>query len=161
MPEEMRRRISSQSQTGSLQWQTLWVGRMSTFKRHHLGMLAKITYQMILCSNNAVCLIGLQVKTLPQSHPTAPWYDASCRDAKANTRRLERFYRTSRTPAALAAWRMQSRYLRKFLQERYKEYWTETIIANIGNSKTLWSKFSRLLNEVPTVATTHHTAAAY
>ena len=59
---------------------------------------------------------------------------------------------------------MQSRYLRKCLQERCKEYRTDTITVNIGNSKTLWLKVSRLLNEVSTVAATRHTAddfAAY
>ena len=98
------------------------------------------------------------VKVVMRSRLTAPWYDASCRNAKANTRRLERFYRTSWTPAALAAWRMQSRYLRKFLQERHKEYWTDIVTANSRNSKILWSKVSRLLNEVPTVAATKRTS---
>ena len=48
------------------------------------------------------------IKVTIQSRWTATWYDASCCDAKVNTHRLERFYRTSRasrTPAALITWR--------------------------------------------------------
>ena len=49
-----------------------------------------------------------------RSRPTAPWYDDECVNVKANTRRLERFYRTRRTPAALDAWRSQLEYQRYY-----------------------------------------------
>ena len=51
-------------------------------------------------------------KVTIRSRPTAPWYDAGCVNVKANTRRLERFYRTRSTPTALDASSRQLKYER-------------------------------------------------
>ena len=83
------------------------------------------------------------------SRPTAPWFDAGYRAVKLNTRRLERQYRQYHTPSTYAAWKSQSRFLGYYLQGRYKEFWTSTINANLGDSKMLWSKVNSLLPEAP------------
>ena len=93
-----------------------------------------------------------------RSQPTAPWYDAGCVNVKSNTRRLERFYCTRRTPAALDVWRSQLKYQRYYMQERYREYWTNATTNNLSNSKVLWSKVSSLLEPRPPSSTSKHTA---
>ena len=81
-------------------------------------------WYFLLNDNNNDTLVQLVdthtslVEVTMGSRPTAHWCDARCCNAKANTRRLERFYRTSETSAARVAWRMQSRYLRKMHQKR-------------------------------------------
>ena len=44
------------------------------------------------------------------------------------------------------------------MQERYREYWTNTITNNLSNSKVLWSKVSGLLEPRPSSSTFKHTA---
>ena len=92
------------------------------------------------------------------SRPTAPWYDAGCVNVKANTRRLERFYCTCHTPAALDAWRSQVKYQRYNMYKRYREYWTNAITNNLSNSKVLWSKVNSLLEPRQPSFTSKHTA---
>ena len=84
-------------------------------------------------------------KTTICSRPSALWYDASCVNVKVNTRHLERLYHAHRTPTLFDAWLNQSRYLRFYLQERYREYWMNTISMSMSNSKALWSQVSGLL----------------
>jgi len=47
-----------------------------------------------------------------RAHRNAPWYDDDCRAVKAETRRLERIFRSNRSDAVRKAWRHQSRYQR-------------------------------------------------
>ena len=68
---------------------------------------------------------------------------------KTDTRRLGRLHRRFQTAVTLAAWKDKSRFLRNYLQEQYRDYWTRTITANMSNSKTLWSKVNLLLQEIP------------
>ena len=91
-------------------------------------------------------------KVVIRSRPTAPWYDASCVNFKVNTR-LERFYRARRIPTLFDAWRNQLKYQRYYMQERYREYWTNAITDNLHNSKLLWSKVSGLLEAQPQSST--------
>ena len=93
-------------------------------------------------------------KVTTRSRPIASWYDAGCLNDKANTRRLERFYRT---PAALDVWRSQRKYQRYYMQERYREYWTNAITNNLSNSKILWFKLNGLL-QPSQPSTSKHTA---
>ena len=77
---------------------------------------------------------------------------------KANTWRLERFYHMCRTPAALDAWRSQLKCQHYYVQEQYREYWTNAITNNFINSKVIWSKVSGLLEPGQPSSTSKHTA---
>ena len=72
-------------------------------------------------------------KVTIRSRPIAPWYNTGCVNFRNNTRRLERFYRTRRTPAALDALRSQLKFQRNYIQERHREYWTNAITNNLSN----------------------------
>jgi len=94
----------------------------------------------------------------PRAHANAPWYDRQCQQAKAATRRLERAYRRDGTDSSREAWRDQSAVLRQTLRRRYVEYWSETITANVGDSKALWSKINVLLKTPQSATVGTHTA---
>ena len=100
-------------------------------------------------------------KVTIRSRLTAPWYDAGCVNFKSNTRPLERFYHTRRTPAALDVWRSQLKYQRYYMPDLYREYWSNAITNNLSNSKVLWSKVSGLLEPRPPSSTSKHTADVF
>ena len=83
---------------------------------------------------------------------------AGCCAVKINTQRLEHQNRQYHTPSTNTAWKRLSRFPRYYLQERYKEYWTSTINANLGDFKLLWSKVNSLLWEAPKSISCLHTA---
>jgi hypothetical protein len=77
---------------------------------------------------------------------------------KVKTRKLEKKYRSRRTPANEADWRSQFRQQRQLFQTKSQEYWKFTIDANAGNSKMLWAKLRCLLEPPSQDNTTEHSA---
>ena len=107
-----------------------------------LSLLLTVTTRRISPSSTDTRHAPL-AKVVIRSRPTAPWYDTSCVSVKANTRRLDQFYRASHTPSLFDAWRNQLKYQRYYMQERYREYWTNAITDNLPNLKLLWLKVSQ------------------
>lgn len=90
-----------------------------------------------------------------------PWFDADCRMAKRQTRRLERAYaaadRRARSvgtdsagsaipaaAAAKAAWYTQRRAYRLLREAKRQEFWTNQV-ENCHNSRQLWNAVDKLL----------------
>jgi hypothetical protein len=92
-----------------------------------------------------------------RARPTAPWYDASCQAVKVETRRLEKAYRASKTPANYDAWQMQFHRQRICFQQRFKDFWSQSIDSSASDIKALWSKISILLKPQQIMMTSSHT----
>jgi len=92
------------------------------------------------------------------ARPESPWFDTECHLIKVKTRKLEKKYRSHKTPANEAAWRSQFRQQRQLFQTKFKDYWKFTIDANAGNSKMLWSKLRCLLEPPSQDNSTEHSA---
>ena len=84
---------------------------------------------MTKCLKSLVDMYARLIKMKISIRPTELWFDDSCHAVKPNTGRLERQYRQYHIPSTHAARKRQSRFLRSYLQERYKEYWMSTINA--------------------------------
>src|SRR5664279_5786392 len=76
---------------------------------------------------------------------TAPWFDTECHLAKVRTRKLEKLYRSQRTPQTEKEWREQFLCQRRLYQTKFTSYW-KTAIESCSNSKSLWSKLRCLLH---------------
>ena len=96
-----------------------------------------------------------KVKT--RSRPTAPWFDAECRVAKARTRRFEKEYRRQPSVETRSAWRAQFTNQRTIYQQKFVNHWSAAISSCRGDSKALWSRLRPLL-QPGTVATSQLTA---
>jgi flagellar motor protein MotB len=63
-----------------------------------------------------------------------------CRDAKVNTRKLEKVYRREPTTEARAEWRTQFALQKSLFQWQFISHWSTAISSCQRNSKALWSK---------------------
>ena len=77
---------------------------------------------------------------------SAPWYDADCREAKKQTRRLEKRYRTSQAAEDRLQWTASLVDQRRFCQLKLTEYWISTIDSCKNDTGSLWRKVSKLLS---------------
>jgi len=92
------------------------------------------------------------------ARPVSPWFDTECHLAKVKTRKLEKKYRSHKTPANESSWRSQFRLQRQMFQNKFRDYWNFTIETNAGNSKMLWSKLRCLLEQPTHDSATDHSA---
>ena len=67
------------------------------------------------------------------------WYTAECKEVKAETRRLERIYRSTHTAAAHIQWRQLFNTQHLVSQRVYAEYW-RTVIDSCPDTHTLWRR---------------------
>ena len=67
----------------------------------------------------------------------------SCHEV--NNEALEKAYRRQRSSQSEQAWRAQFSHQRALFQQKFVDYWSHTIDACHGDSKTLWSKLWPLL----------------
>ena len=77
------------------------------------------------------------------------WYTTECKEVKAETRRLERIYRSTHITAAHIQWRQLFNTQRLVFQRVYAEYW-RTVIDNCLDIHTLWRIVGGLLHPVST-----------
>jgi len=85
--------------------------------------------------------------------PSDPWFDAECRAAKRQTRRLERAYAAARrrnltvdtVTAAQSAWYAQRRAYRLLRQRKCSEFWTQKVEAERTSPAKLWKSVDKLL----------------
>ena len=92
------------------------------------------------------------------ARPESPWFDTECHLAKVKTRKLEKKYRSHKTPYNESNWRSQFRLQRQLFQIKFRDYWKFTIETNAGNSKMLWSKLRCLLEPPSHDSATEHSA---
>ena len=92
----------------------------------------------------------------------SPWFDAECRSARRECRRLERRYRKSRSVTDRLQWIDATR--RRFdLHRRKKEsYWQERLLGCGRSPSSLWRSLSSLLGrDRQTSSATDHTADGF
>ena len=71
------------------------------------------------------------------------WYTSECKEVKAETRRLERIYRSTHTAAAHTQWCQQFNIRRLVFQQIYDEYW-RTVIDSCPDTHSMaesWGVF--------------------
>jgi hypothetical protein len=78
---------------------------------------------------------------------SAPWYDADCREAKKQTRRLEKLYRTSKAADDRLQWTTSLVDQRRLFQLKLTKYWTSSIDSCKNDTRSLWRKVSKLLSQ--------------
>ena len=142
---------ASASVDGAWFWRTQLLGRPRSVKADR--RFACQCRRTISCYDATLQLLvdkhAPMVKVTSRFNPRAPWYDAGSRAVTTETRRLERLHRRFQTSVTLGAWKDKSYFLRSYLQEQYRDYWTRTITDNMSNSKRLWSKVNLLLQDMP------------
>jgi len=92
----------------------------------------------------------------------SPWFDAECRSARRDCRRLERRYRRTRSLADRRLWVEATR--RRFDLHRRKkdEYWRQRLVRCDRSSALLWRSLSSLLGRDRDVSgATDHTADGF
>jgi len=72
--------------------------------------------------------------------------------------RSESSHMTSRKSLSTQQDWHQSRFVCQTLNQRYAEYWSETIAANVNDSKVLWLKINVLLKTPQSATSVIHTA---
>ena len=99
------------------------------------------------------------VPTASRRARDSPWFDHSCRRAKAITRRCEKIFRKTRTSESYEKWRAMVVSQRRLFQTSYSSYWQATV-DKCADSKALWKKLNGLL-QPSTVSEPSHTAEQF
>ena len=79
------------------------------------------------------------------SHPLTPWFDADCRAARRNCRRLERRYRRTRGVADRNSWVMATKAKFELLRVKRDNYWLNRVATDGSSSARLWRSISDIL----------------
>jgi len=77
---------------------------------------------------------------------SAPWYDADCREAKKQTRRLEKLYRTWKAAGDRLQRTASLVYQRQFFQRKLTDYWISSIDSCKNDARSFWRKTSTLMS---------------
>jgi len=80
-----------------------------------------------------------------KARPSAPWFDAECRDSKIKTRKLEKAYQHHPTTESKTAWKAQFIKQKVLYQQKFVGHWSTAISSCQSDSKVLWSKLRPLL----------------
>jgi len=93
---------------------------------------------------------------------SAPWFDADCRAARRNCRRLERRYRRSRSADNRRSWVDTVRQRLQLYRAKKEAYWLNRLEQNRRSPPQLWRSLSTVLGRDRDVTgATGHTADGF
>ena len=87
--------------------------------------------------------------TVKRGRRSERWYTAECKVVKAETRRLERIYRSTHTAATHIQWCQQFNTQHLAFQRVFAEYW-RMVIDSCSDTHTLWRRVGGLLHTLST-----------
>lgn len=77
----------------------------------------------------------------------APWMDAECRQLRRNSRRLERKYRRTKSPADRQVWVEHERHRHRVYRQKESSYWQAQLTDRSKQPKQLWERITALLGK--------------
>ena len=78
--------------------------------------------------------------------PSDPWFDEDCREAKRQTRRLERTALRTSKDDDISRWRQQRTAYRNLTHRKRVNFWRDRIERERGSGRELWSSINEVLS---------------
>jgi len=91
-----------------------------------------------------------------------PWFDAECRSARRECRRLERRYQRSHDPADRRHWVASTHCRFRLYRAKKEQYWSDRLMQCGSSSSLIWRSLSSMFGRQRDVAgSTNHSAKGF